>query len=89
MEDVVTHEHADYFIEITVSEPQKVGEGMGSYLAYKYVLHFTIFVYIWINQRTHNHNTLFFLSLCRYEQSLNAYKHSKIQGKTIQYTPKI
>lgn len=80
MEDVVTHEHADYFIEITVSEPQKVGEGMGSYLAYKYVLHFTIFVYIWINQRTHNHNTLFFslsLSLRTESQRIQAFQNSR------------
>lgn len=35
MEDVSTEEHSDFFIEITVSEPQKIGEGIGSYLAYK------------------------------------------------------
>lgn len=27
----------DHFIEITVSEPQKNGDGMGSYILYKYV----------------------------------------------------
>lgn len=37
MEDIATNELADFFIEITVSEPQKVGEGYGSYLAYKWV----------------------------------------------------
>lgn len=26
----------DHFIEITVSEPQKNGDGMGSYILYKY-----------------------------------------------------
>lgn len=35
LEDVSTEEHSDFFIEITVSDPQKIGEGMGSYLAYK------------------------------------------------------
>lgn len=35
MEDISTDEHSDFFIDITVSEPQKIGEGMGSYLAYK------------------------------------------------------
>lgn len=35
MEEVSTDEHSDFFIEITVSEPQKIGEGIGSYLAYK------------------------------------------------------
>ncbi|XP_037036536.1 sorting nexin-2-like isoform X2 [Bradysia coprophila] len=35
MEDVATEEMSDQFIEITVSEPHKVGEGMGSYIAYK------------------------------------------------------
>ena len=35
MEDVITNENGDQFIEITVSEPQKIGDGMGSYLAYK------------------------------------------------------
>uniref|UniRef100_U5ERM9 Putative sorting nexin 1 n=1 Tax=Corethrella appendiculata TaxID=1370023 RepID=U5ERM9_9DIPT len=35
MEDVPTEENGDQFMEITVSEPQKVGDGMGSYLAYK------------------------------------------------------
>lgn len=35
LEDISTDEHSDFFIEITVSEPQKIGEGMGSYVAYK------------------------------------------------------
>lgn len=35
MEDVPTDEAGDAFIEISVSDPQKVGDGMGSYLAYK------------------------------------------------------
>lgn len=35
MEEVSTNESADQFIEITVSEPQKVGDGIGSYVAYK------------------------------------------------------
>lgn len=35
MEDVATEEISDQFIEITVSEPHKIGEGMGSYIAYK------------------------------------------------------
>jgi sorting nexin-1/2 len=35
MEDVTTEENSDQFIEISISEPQKVGEGMTSYLAYK------------------------------------------------------
>lgn len=39
MEDVATEESSDQFIEITVSEPHKVGEGIGSYIAYKWVLH--------------------------------------------------
>ncbi|XP_061400220.1 sorting nexin-2 [Musca vetustissima] len=34
MQDVLS-DNGDYFIEITVSEPQKVGDGMGSYLTYK------------------------------------------------------
>ena len=41
MEDVITateRESGDNFIEITVEEPQKVGEGMHSYLAYKWVV---------------------------------------------------
>lgn len=37
MEDVATEESSDQFIEITVSEPQKIGEGIGSYIAYKWV----------------------------------------------------
>lgn len=41
MEDVITtseqRDDADQFIEITVEEPQKVGEGMTSFLAYKLV----------------------------------------------------
>lgn len=35
MEDVATEESSDQFIEITVSEPHKIGEGIGSYIAYK------------------------------------------------------
>lgn len=38
MEDVITateRESSDNFIEISVEEPQKVGDGMHSYLAYK------------------------------------------------------
>lgn len=38
MEDVLTateRESGDNFIEIIVEEPQKVGDGMNSYLAYK------------------------------------------------------
>lgn len=35
LEDVATEEMSDQFIEITVSEPHKIGEGMGSYIAYK------------------------------------------------------
>jgi hypothetical protein len=39
MEDVITtttdRENGDEFIEIIVEEPQKVGDGMNSYLAYK------------------------------------------------------
>ena len=39
MEDVITtseeRDTVDQFIEITVEEPQKVGEGMNSFLAYK------------------------------------------------------
>ncbi|XP_052864792.1 sorting nexin-2 isoform X2 [Anopheles cruzii] len=35
LEDVPTDEAGDAFIEISVSDPQKVGDGMGSYLAYK------------------------------------------------------
>lgn len=35
LEDVLTVEYGEDSIEITVSEPQKVGEGMNSYLAYK------------------------------------------------------
>uniref|UniRef100_A0A1A9WKK7 PX domain-containing protein n=1 Tax=Glossina brevipalpis TaxID=37001 RepID=A0A1A9WKK7_9MUSC len=34
MQDVLS-DSGDYFIEITVSEPQKVGDGMSSYLTYK------------------------------------------------------
>lgn len=37
MEDVATEEMTDQFIEITVSEPHKIGEGIGSYIAYKWV----------------------------------------------------
>lgn len=40
MEDVLTtteRESGDNFIEISVEEPQKVGDGMHSYLAYKWV----------------------------------------------------
>lgn len=37
MEDVVT-ETFEHMIEITVSEPHKIGDGMGSYIAYKYEL---------------------------------------------------
>lgn len=36
LEEVATDESGDVFVEITVSEPQKVGDGMmGSYVAYK------------------------------------------------------
>lgn len=38
MEDVIAiteRESGDNFIEINVEEPQKVGDGMHSYLAYK------------------------------------------------------
>lgn len=38
MEDVITateRESGDTFIEIMVEEPQKIGDGMHSYLAYK------------------------------------------------------
>lgn len=39
MEEVITtseeRDTVDQFIEITVEEPQKVGEGMNSFLAYK------------------------------------------------------
>ncbi|XP_075152168.1 sorting nexin 1 [Haematobia irritans] len=34
MQDVLS-DNGDYFIEITISEPQKIGDGMGSYLTYK------------------------------------------------------
>ncbi|KAI8124894.1 hypothetical protein FF38_05844 [Lucilia cuprina] len=34
MQDVLS-DSGDYYIEITISEPQKVGDGMGSYLTYK------------------------------------------------------
>lgn len=34
MQDVLS-DNGDYYIEITVSEPQKIGDGMGSYLTYK------------------------------------------------------
>ena len=41
MEDVITtsdeREIDGKSIEITVDEPQKIGDGMNSYLAYKYV----------------------------------------------------
>lgn len=40
MEDVITateRESGDNFIGISVEEPQKVGDGMHSYLAYKWV----------------------------------------------------
>lgn len=37
MEDVATEESSDQFIEITVSEPLKIGAGIGSYIAYKWV----------------------------------------------------
>lgn len=37
MEDIITNENEDQFIEITVSEPHKIGDGMGSYIAYKYI----------------------------------------------------
>lgn len=40
LEDVTTNQvTGDYFIDISVSEPQKVGDGMGSYLAYKITTH--------------------------------------------------
>ncbi|XP_053675528.1 sorting nexin-2 [Anopheles nili] len=35
LEDVPTEEAGDTFIEIVVADPQKVGDGLGSYLAYK------------------------------------------------------
>jgi sorting nexin-1/2 len=35
MEEIPTGEAGDQFIEITVSEPQKVGDGMSSFIAYK------------------------------------------------------
>lgn len=37
MEDVTTEENINDsgYIEISIGEPQKVGDGMGSYLAYK------------------------------------------------------
>lgn len=35
MEEISTYDHSDFFIEITVSEPQKIGEGIGSHLVYK------------------------------------------------------
>lgn len=38
MEEISTYDHSEFFIEITVSEPQKMGEGIGSHLVYKYVL---------------------------------------------------
>lgn len=34
LEEVETESY-DHFLEITVTEPQKVGDGMGSYMAYK------------------------------------------------------
>ncbi|XP_013116514.1 sorting nexin-2 isoform X1 [Stomoxys calcitrans] len=34
MQDVLS-DNGDYFVEITISEPQKIGDGMGSYLTYK------------------------------------------------------
>lgn len=34
LEEVLTDD-GDYFIQIVVSDPQKVGDGMSSYLAYK------------------------------------------------------
>lgn len=42
MEDVATEEGSDQFIEITVSEPHKIGEGIGSYIAYKVSTHTSI-----------------------------------------------
>lgn len=41
MEDVITtteRESGVNYIEIVVEEPQKVGDGMNSYLAYKWVV---------------------------------------------------
>jgi hypothetical protein len=39
MEDVITtttvREGGDEFVEVIVEEPQKIGDGMNSYLAYK------------------------------------------------------
>ncbi len=35
MEEVATDESSDQFIEITISEPHKIGDGIGSYIAYK------------------------------------------------------
>jgi hypothetical protein len=44
MEDILTHsgdaESNCGSIEITVEEPQKIGDGMNSYLAYKYNYNF-------------------------------------------------
>jgi len=34
LQEVLTDD-GDYFISIVVSDPQKIGDGMGSYLAYK------------------------------------------------------
>ncbi|KAJ6647441.1 Sorting nexin-2 [Pseudolycoriella hygida] len=42
MEDVATEESNDQFIEISVSEPHKIGEGIGSYIAYKVSTNTTI-----------------------------------------------
>lgn len=35
MEEVETNDNGDQYIEITVSEPQKMGDGIGSFIAYK------------------------------------------------------
>ncbi|XP_055682655.1 sorting nexin-2 [Lutzomyia longipalpis] len=35
MEEVETNDNTDQYIEITVSEPQKMGDGIGSFIAYK------------------------------------------------------
>lgn len=81
MEDVSTDEHSDFFIEITVSEPQKIGEGMGSYLAYKYNFYLHLRRHYSCEVLIHNYIVIF--------QSYNTYKHSKIQSQTTNYISKI
>lgn len=80
MEDVSTDEHSDFFIEITVSEPQKIGEGIGSYLAYKWVRTFFI---RW--SYTQNH----LITIYYIEQSDNTHQHSEVQSETIQHDASI